>query len=583
MKNTRFFVIYVMVGGFFALIFSRLFYLQAMCGQEAQKTITQMLSLTSRDPAERGRITDRNGVVLAGNRKGYIILIEKGEDSFVAVTAKNLSSLKNITYQELLKDMQDKDFSYNNPYVFSEDAQSDWVTKIKEAPEKYPCAKIITQPIRQYFYPQTAVHLLGRCGIISAEEYASHKNYSKDDYIGKQGAEKAFEDILRGKDGVRAKEKYTSKGIMTFRENIAPIPGQDVALTIDLTLQQATEQALQSAVDNTYGAKGGACVAMDVNTGEILSLASNPTYNITEFNEKYTELLNNPNKPFFNRCIQGLYEPGSTFKPITAIAAMESGTLFPEETIKTLGKYEYFDRIFRCNIFREKGKTHGTIDVKEALGVSCNYFFYELGHRTGIKTIGNYAHLFGLDRPTGIELTEEITGIVATPELRKSKGTSWYAGDTLQAAIGQSDNLFTPLALCNYTAALGNGGTLYQAHILKEIKTFDEQTEKTSPKILNTLDISPKTMQTIKEGMLYVTKHGTAKDVFSDFPVTVAGKTGTSQIANHNNGLFIGYAPAENPQIAVCTIIEGGGSGNIAATVAKDILSCYFNIERITE
>jgi penicillin-binding protein 2 len=312
----------------------------------------------------------------------------------------------------------------------------------------------------------------------------------------------------------------------------------------------------------------------------VLASASNPDYNINEFNKKYKELSNNKNKPFFNRSLSGLYEPGSTFKPITAIAALQSGVLTPNEKIKTLGKYEYFDRVFRCNIYREKGKTHGRIDVSEALSVSCNYFFYELGKRAGINEIFRYAHSFGLDASTGIELSkEESIGTIASPDNRKARGGHWYAGDTLQAAIGQSDNQFTPIALCNYAAALANGGTLYSAHILKGVCENENKISYAEPKILNTLDILPKTMQTIREGMLMVTKSGTAKDVFSDFSIDVAGKTGTAQRGGRTNGLFIGYAPADNPKISFCVVVEGGASGNQAARILKEILVNYFNTD----
>lgn len=578
-KNTRFFVIYFFVIVFFVISVLRLFFLQISENKESEATIKRMLSLTTRDPAPRGKICDRNETVLAGNRRGYIITIKKGEDLPLATTVKNLSLICDISYDELLYNMQTQGFSYNNPFVLSEDADFELVTKIKESPEKYPCAQILTQPVREYFFPETAVHLLGRCGIISKEEHESLNGYNRDDYIGKQGAERAFENILRGTHGTRAKEKYVDSTTKTFCDDVAPIPGKDVILTIDLPLQQQTEKALSDAVSNNSGAVGGAVVVIDVNSGEVLAMASNPTYNITEFSKNYSKLSTDKNKPIFNRSLSGLYEPGSTFKPVTAIAALESGTLAPDETIKTLGKYEYFDQIFRCNIYREKGKIHGTIDVQDALSVSCNYFFYELGNRTGIDEISQYAFLFGLNSATGIELTqEEAIGTVASFKERSAKGEKWYAGDTLQAAIGQSDNRFTPIALANYSAALANGGTIYRCHVLKGVKD-QEKTIYTKPEILNTIDISEKTMQTIKEGMIKVTTQGTAKDVFSKFPVLVAGKTGTAQVSGRTNGLFIGYAPADNPEISFCVVVEGGKSGNLAANVAKSILSHYFNAQ----
>ena len=274
----------------------------------------------------------------------------------------------------------------------------------------------------------------------------------------------------------------------------------------------------------------------------------------------------------FNRAIAGLYEPGSTFKPVSAIAALKQGKLKPAETINTRGVYHYYDRDFRCNIYRETGKTHGTINVSQALGVSCNYFFYEIAHRTGIDAIAKTAENFGLGAPTGIELAnEEATGKIASPE---NRNTHWYAGDTLQASIGQSDNRFTPIALANYAAALANGGIVYASHILKSADGAH-----TTPTVLNKVEIDKDTLSAIHQGMVYVTKQGTAKEVFKDFAVTVAGKTGSAQVSRKTNGLFLGFAPAKNPEIAFCAVIEGAPSGNVAATAVKDAISTYFIIE----
>ena len=578
-KFTRFFVIHFFVAAFFALCTGRLIYLQGITKNAASKTVETILTLNRRDIAPRGLITDRNGTVLAGNRKGYTVTVSKGADDLLAVTVKNLSSYDGISYKELLLKMQEQNFSKNNPFVFSEDAPPELITKIKESPENYPCVNIITRPIRDYLYPETAVHILGRCGIISREEYEKNESYSRDDYIGKQGAERAFENILRGIDGSAPAEKNVNGELRTFTENITPIPGKNVILTIDLPLQQKTEEILAQAVKQ-YGATGGAFVIVDVNSGEILSSASYPTYNINDFNKNYTRLSKDKSKPFFNRSISGLYAPGSTFKPITAIAAMESGNLTPDEKIRTTGEYKYYGHTFRCNIFRTTGKNHGTIDITRALGVSCNWFFYELGKRTGIDKISQTAHQFGLDSPTGIELTlEEATGIAASPENRTMRGGHWYAGDTLQASIGQSDNMFTPIALANYTAAIANGGKLFRLHIQKGTQTPDGTTEYTEPQVMNRINMRKSTLDAIRSGMLCVTESGTAAEIFKDFNVSVAGKTGSAQAGHATNGLFTGYAPYDNPEIAFCVVIEGAPSGNTAAQAAKNVLSYYFDNE----
>ena len=580
-KFSRFFVLYIFVGVFFLVVGWRLVFFQVIDARKSQGKVETMLSLSAKDPAPRGDICDRNGKVLAGNRKGYFVLIKKGDTAHLALTVKNLANYSGIEYKDLLLEMQKEGFSANNPFVFSEDADAGLVTKIMEAPQNYPCAQILIRPIRDYFYPETAVHLLGRCGVISREEYENMEGYSADDYIGKQGVEKAFEEVLRGTDGRLATEKSAPWGMQKFTEDVAPIKGSNVLLTVDLELQTKVEEALSDVVSANGSSSGGAFVITDVNSGEVLAIASNPDYNINDFNKKYNTLAKDPKKPFFNRSVSGLYAPGSTFKPITAIAAMESGVLSPQEKIKTLGKYEYYNHTFRCNIYREKGKTHGRIDVRDALSVSCNYFFYELGHRAGIDKIADTAYAFGLGEVTGIELTaEEAKGKVATPENRRARGGYWYAGDTLQAAIGQSDNLFTPIALANYAGAIANGGTLYRAHILKGIESQEGWVEYTKPEILNKVQISNDTLNAVCQGMINVTTNGTAAEIFKDFPVTVAGKTGSAQVGGHTNGLFIGFAPAENPQIAFCAVIEGAPSGNTAAKPVKDVLSYYFNIQQ---
>ncbi len=563
----RFKIIYIFLGIFFLCLISRLIYLQAITVKSARSIVSARLSLTETDFAPRGEITDRNGTVLAGNRQGYILRIIKDTQEKVDVTVNNLCALMGVSVDEIRQEMKDADFSYYNPFIVSDDTSAEIVTIIKETPEKFPCAELKERPIREYFYPESAVHLLGRCGIISQEEYEKTPTYHRDDYIGKQGAEKAFEEYLRGTDGSSAVEKNGR----TFEESVPAVSGKTVALTIDLPLQLAAEKALKTTIENTYGARAGAIVITDVNSAEVLSLASYPAYNIKNFNKDYKSLLNDSRKPMFNRAIAGLYEPGSTFKPITSVAALSSGVISPADTIKTLGKYDYYDRSFRCNIYRETKQTHGTINLAQALGVSCNYFFYELGHKTGIDKIAHTAEQFGLGASTGIELSnEEATGHIAHPDNRSAH---WYAGDTLQAAIGQSDNRFTPIALANYAAALSNGGKVYRAHILKSVDGKEEPSA-----LLNTAEVSADSLNAIRQGMVYVTKNGTAKEIFKNFPITVAGKTGSAQTGGKTNGLFIGYAPADEPQIAFCAVIEGAPSGNVAANAIKDVLKTYFNI-----
>lgn len=479
----------------------------------------------------------------------------------------------------VLYTMEQEGFSATVPYIFAEHVGDDTVMRMKEQGHRMPSVSVRSYPVRTYLYPKTAVHLLGRVGKISAEEYEKKRSegYGKNDDIGKQGIEKAFESHLRGKNGVKEILKNTS--FVTPKE---ARPGDTVMLTVDLELQQATEIALEEAVSRTYRAEenGAAAVVIDVNSGEILASASYPDYDISAFSKEYDELSRDVAKPMFHRSFAGLYAPGSTFKPISAIAAIDSGAVHPKERMKTLGEYAYLDRVFRCNIFRTKGETHGMLNLAEALGVSCNYYFYDLAEKTGMEAIEKTATAYGFGSRTGSELSsEEAQGCVASPELRKKRGGTWYPGDVLQAAIGQSDHQVTPIQLANYTAAIANGGTLYQTTLLKGIKS--SETGKVIPatdrKILKETKSSVLALSAVREGMQLVTASGgTAEQAFLDFPVSVAGKTGSAQVPGGTNGLFIGYAPADKPQIALCVVIENGGAGSLAAEAARDIFSAYF-------
>lgn len=538
----------------------------------------------SKEKEKIAQIKEKNGLDTKTTAQDVLDALCKRYNIDASYTKEEQRLLCGLWYSAELEGL-----SLSTPFVLIEDADPTTVVCIKENASLFPEIAIAERFVREYCYPETAVHLLGRVGKISSEEYDARKNdgYKQNDYVGKQGAEKAFESYLRGEDGIRGITKDIAGKHVQFADSKDPISGNTVMLTVDIELQLASEEALASAQAENGGKDGGAAVVIDVNSGEILASASYPTYDITQFQKNYTRLANDKSKPMFNRAFAGLYEPGSTFKPITAIAAIDGGALEAKETIRTKGEYRYLDRTFRCHLFRTKKETHGTIDVSRALGVSCNYFFYEVGRRTGIEAISRTAELYGLGSLTGAELLgEEAKGKMATPENRKMSGGTWYPGDVLQAAIGQSDSLFTPLQLANYAATLANGGTNYKTTLLKAVKSPRDLTiiKESTPEIRQKTGTSVQALGAVKAGMLQVTnKGGTAYSVFSDFPVSVAGKTGSAQVKNGTNGLFICYAPAENPQIAVSVVLENGDSGTKAAQVARKILKQYFEKAEIGE
>ncbi len=487
-------------------------------------------------------------------------------------------------------EMEKRNFSSNNAYVFAQDVDIETITTIKEKRDQFFCVTVYSEPIRQYAGGSLATHILGRVGIINPEEYAELKdqNYGMNDYLGKEGAEKAFEKYLKGTDGTNSIERKIREGETEVVYSRDPVPGNSVMLTIDMDLQWAAEKSLQDniqriAANSAYGsghdACAGAAVAVDLNTGEVLAIASYPTYDPERFYEDYNSLLNNPNRPMFNRALNGIYEPGSTFKLCTALAALETDVVTPTEQMKTTGVYNYLGHDFMCHIYRSSGGNHGTINISQAIQYSCNHFFYEMGRRTGIETIEEYAVKLGLGEYTGIELAGEEKGQIAGPELREKTGREWYPGDVLQAAIGQSDNLFTPLQMANYVATLANGGTNYELHLLKAVKSNTDNTiiYENEPKVKKTISVKEENLKAVLAGMQLATSEGTASAAFADFPFKTGGKTGSAQVSQgSSNGIYVGYAPYDNPQIAVAVVIEHGGGGGNASYIARDIFWEYF-------
>ena len=286
-------------------------------------------------------------------------------------------------------------------------------------------------------------------------------------------------------------------------------------------------------------------------------------------------------KPLINRAFSGTYSPGSTFKPLTAIAALETGVITPDTYIVDKGKYTYYDYQPTCLIYSSTGATHGTIEVSEAIGVSCNYFFYDVGRRTGIDVIDEYATKFGLGENTGIELPES-TGILASPKTREKAGGIWYPGDVLQAAIGQSDNMFTPAQLASYVCTILNKGTRYSLHLIDEVVNYDtkEVIYKYEPKVLSESHISDSTYEAVKSGMRQVVTSGTASASFATSKYKAAGKTGTAEVpGGADNVLFVGFAPYDDPEIVIAVVIEHGAKSSFAANVAREVFDAYMEIK----
>lgn len=476
-------------------------------------------------------------------------------------------------------------------YTFAEDVSTEVLSLITDG--RYEGVTIRTASARVY-NTALAAHILGTIGPIWQEEWSSNedtgyvgyadKGYSMNDLVGKDGVEKAFESYLRGTDGRRlitTDETGKITGELYTRE---PQPGGTVALTLDIDLQADVEAALAETIsgmiDKDSNERGGAAAVVSVGTGEVLALASYPTYDLSTFNEDYDELVNDQRLPMFNRATQGIYAPGSTFKMVTAVAALESGIITPSFIIQDRGIYTYYkDPQPMCWIYSQTGSTHGRINVSQAITDSCNYFFYEVGRLTGIRTLDSYASQFGLGQSTGIEIGDS-SGVLASPEWAESHDQEWTDGQTITAAIGQSYNLFTPLQLANYVATLVGGGDHYQAHLLKNVKAYDNSRllYMYDDNPINTVEMSDTTLSAVTRGMHELTVSGSVAYAFENCVVSAGAKTGSAQVGTDiANGVFVAYAPYENPEIAVAIVIEKGGSGAALANTAVEIINSWFS------
>lgn len=497
--------------------------------------------------------------------------------------SEHIRSMVSVRYETDVKQ-----YSSVTPVTVAEDINAEAVTAIKSLNEGIDGVIIAEDYAREYTTPGLATHILGRTGQISSDEYQKNKQngYGINDTIGKQGIERWAEKYLRGKDGVTGTYTEIDGKSVELSEGQEPVPGNYVMLTIDYDIQATLERSLE----NTIKAIGGDCnaggaVVLDVNTGDTLAIASYPTYDMTTFDEEYSKLVQNESNPMLNRAVSGLYSPGSTFKPLTAIAGIQSGVVTPKEHITCTGIYDYYkDYQPSCWIWSEYNSTHGAQDVTHAIENSCNVYFYELGRRLGIDRLDEYAKKFGLGEYTGIELTEETAGHMASPEYKKQAvvnvtDSDWFGGDTLQTAIGQSYSLFTPVQLANYCATIANGGTRYKVNLIDSIRSSVDGSvvEKFGSEVVEKIDMDPQTVNQIHNGMKKVVDEGSARSIFEGYPIAVGGKTGTAQLGKGaNNAVFIAFAPFDNPKIAVAVVLEHGVRGTNAGRVARDVFDQYF-------
>lgn len=500
-------------------------------------------------------------------------------------------------------------YSTTKSIVISNNISRKSALEFNERSENFPGVSVVVEPIRQYTSGNLASHVVGTIGKISEVK----DGYNANDYIGKTGIEYLFEKYLKGQDGTKQIDMSVDGTNTEEYVTQDAVEGSDVVLTIDANLQKVTEQALANNIQKInsggfgkkYATNSGAAIVMNVKTGEVLSMASYPDFNPQDFvggiSAENWEKYNTEDTPQVNKTMQTAYAPGSIFKMVTAIAGLESGAITTKETINDTGVYPKYTNP-KCWIYTDYHKGHGRLNVSGAIQHSCNYFFYETADRMGIDTLAKYAKYFGLGTKTGIELPNETSGTLASKETKQSLyNEKWYAGETLSAAIGQSYNSFSLVQIAKYISMLANGGNKIQPTIVEKIINSDG-TEVSREEIQNyikekagitdenqeDISISQDNLRAILEGMESVTddQGGTAYSIFKNFAISVGGKTGSAETSTGKvNAWFVGFAPYDDPQIAVVVLVENGGHGYYTAEAVKEIIEQYFgmNIEQVQE
>ena len=486
-------------------------------------------------------------------------------------------------------------YSNTNPYVFATDISNNMVAIVSENMQGVRGVEIQTYLTR--FNPQgdIAPHILGALGKINQEEYEEKTNEGKDygynDSIGKFGLELAYEDTLKGVGGEKIVQKNSDGNVTDLVQGVNAKPGDTLYLTIDEKLQSVANKALETQVkaakanglaQSLYSGahhgedcETGAVVMLDVRDFSVLAAASYPTYDLNKYSkygDYYVSLAKDKTAPMYNRAFVGSFAPGSVFKPCVACAALQEKVISPSTHITCTKYYNYYP----SNPVACMG-THGSIDLNSALSHSCNYYFAETGRKLGIDTMYQYAQRFGLGEKTGLEVAES-NGFLAGRDSR-----TWTDGNTVQAAIGQSDNAFTPVQLATYVATIANDGTRLKTHLVKKITNYQRtktlyKYDSKNPEIMDTSGVSMKNLKTVQEGMRSVVSStgGTAYSVFGNYKVDVAAKTGTAENAGSDHTVFICYAPYDKPQVALAVVLEHGAYGRYSMGVAKALLDEYF-------
>ncbi|MGE5550865.1 MAG: penicillin-binding protein 2 [Bacteroidota bacterium] len=590
----------VVAGLCFLVLFGRLWMLQIVQGAVNYRRSIEYTTYDIAIPAPRGVFYDRNGRLLVSNRSSYNVvgLLETLKQHPEVVT--NLAKILGCAPEAIGERLATPGVAPYQLYPVAKDIPVKTALHIQERSLDLPGIEVQGVPCRQYLFGDFASHAFGFIREISHSELAKlgSSGYQLGDMIGKSGLERTLEQYLRGEDGVRRIEiDKTQRPVRVIYER-APVPGYDAWLTLNYDVQKAAEEALRKRL--TYlqrytkqrKARAGAVIALDPRNGEILAMASQPSFDPNVFvgtvpTKTYAALNNNPDKPFNNRVLRGLYPPASTFKPFTVLAALQEGITDPKELFRCTGFDRVYGSLAKCWI-ASQGRGHGALNVIGGLKNSCNVVMYELARRLGVEKLADYARLFRFGQSTGVDLEPgDAAGIVPDPAYKKRlrPNDPWRELETLHFAIGQGYLEVTPLQLCVAYAGLANGGHFYRPHLVKEIRTVEGQAVRSfaERRELARVKMSEDTRRLVLEGLNEVISGGTAAGAFAGFPLDrfpVAGKTGTGQKKGYDDfALFACFAPADKPRIAVVVVVEQGGGGSTAAApVAREVLEAFFHV-----
>ncbi len=594
-RNPRLAFVAGIVGCGLLLLLAALFRVQVLHGERYGSREEAQSLRRIRIPSARGEIVDRNGVVLANNRPSYDIAISLDQlrvskrDNVVRIAEANLLSLSRVLGLTLTQTEKDFRVHYQIrrpiPMPIWRDQKTETVAAFAERASNIPGTDLIVTPVRQYPFGSLAAHVLGYCGRAEQDEdeELEHFYYYEPDSAGRQGIERTFDGYLRGAPGgktIRVNPAGVKVGDIGEKEAER---GDRITLTIDARLQEIAEKALADAHLPAGKELRGAVVVLDPRNGEVLALASAPSFDPNIFNpgtsaDIVNAVLQNPLSPMLNRALGARYPPGSTFKPVTLLAGLEAGTIALTDAADCHGSLQIGNRSFGCH--NKNG--HGTMTAMAAMAQSCDVWFYQEGMKTGVDAITKVARELGLGEPTGIDFGSERQGLVPSPDWkRRQHGERWWNGDTAQLAIGQSFLLATPLQMANMAATLGNGGTRWKSFIVKRItESHGAVVEEKQPQVAARLSAKSVNIQIVRQSMLGVIQHGTGIAA-AVAGLSVAGKTGTAEFQTRagriNRAWFIGFAPYEQPTVAVAVVIEDGASGShTAAPVAHQILAKAF-------